>query len=348
MGQKTFLFKFNLNCDKEFFLPFIGTINNVGQLFCYMLTGFLSDKYLQNALSVRSLINYLFAGRYGRKFVLIAGCLGSGLFGILRAFSINYTQFAIFEFFDSLLGAATYSTSFIIGLELVTPKLRTIFGTLLNCFYALGAIYLGLIAMLFPNFKTVLLITYIPTFITASYICILPQSELFFPSVASKCNHSTYWLTKSYISIGIRWLITKGFNEEAKKILLKASKINKTSLSQTSLLKLNEKVELRELDDAVDVGKGQTSSRVVLQIANISFLWFSTIFVYYGLNINAVYLEYWNKYISFIVSSFEHLLPLVVLMSRQEESGSFFPSPLIMKIKSCALSKLFNIFDILH
>lgn len=42
--------------------------------------------------------------------------------------------------------------------------------------------------------------------------------------------------------------------------------------------------------------------KIVTQLVVTSFLWFSTIFVYYGLNINSVYLEYWDKYINFIVS----------------------------------------------
>lgn len=99
----------------------------------------------------------------------------------------------------------------------------------------------------------------------------------------------------------------KGQNEEAKKILVQASKLNKTSLSENSLVKLEETFELRDLSlDGENSGaaneKQETSVRVVLQIANISYLWFATIFVYYGLNINAVYLEYFNKYTSFIVS----------------------------------------------
>lgn len=97
----------------------------------------------------------------------------------------------------------------------------------------------------------------------------------------------------------------KGRNEEAKKILLVASKFNKTSLSKNSLERLNEKVVLRDSEESISKpvdDKQKTSRRAILQIANISYLWFATIFVYYGLNINAVYLEYWDKYISFIVS----------------------------------------------
>jgi MFS family permease len=108
------------------------------------------------------------------------GTIGSGIFGILRMLSFNYWQFATFEFLDALFGAATYSTAYIIGLELVTPKNRTIFGTLLNCFYALGGIYLGIIAMNFRNYKTILMITYLPAFLVVSYICLLPQSQFSF------------------------------------------------------------------------------------------------------------------------------------------------------------------------
>lgn len=122
---------------------------------------------------------FSFALRYGRKVVLIVGTLGSGVFGISRIFAPNYVLFAVFEFLDSLFGAATYSTAYIIGLELVTPKLRTIFGTLLNCFYAFGEIYLGLIAMWFRHYKTQLLILYAPSIAILAYICILPESELF-------------------------------------------------------------------------------------------------------------------------------------------------------------------------
>ena len=108
---------------------------------------------------------------------VIIGCVGSGIFGILRMFSSSYAQFATFEFLDSFVGAATYSTSYIIGLELVTPRYRTLFGTLLNCFYAFGEIYLGFIAMWFRNYKTILAIVYAPAFLVIFYIFFLPQSK---------------------------------------------------------------------------------------------------------------------------------------------------------------------------
>lgn len=89
--------------------------------------------------------------------------------------------------------------------------------------------------------------------------------------------------------------------------------MNRTVLSSNSLKKLTENVEIRS-DDNESSASGQTASgnkksrkKVVLQIANLSYLWFATIFVYYGLNVNAVYLEFWSKYVSFIVVCFIEL-----------------------------------------
>lgn len=100
----------------------------------------------------------------------------------------------------------------------------------------------------------------------------------------------------------------KGNNDEAKQIILKATKMNRTSLSADSLSKLTENVKIRDIDDKEDTTSDQTiikskssQKKMIWKIASLSYLWFATIFVYYGLNINAVYLEYWNKYVSFIV-----------------------------------------------
>lgn len=100
----------------------------------------------------------------------------------------------------------------------------------------------------------------------------------------------------------------KGYNGEAKSILMKASSLNNTKLSQVSLQQLNEKILKQEAQEEAARNNQQTNTtktwtlRVTLQILNISYLWFATLFVYYGFNINAVYLDYFSKYVSFIVS----------------------------------------------
>lgn len=94
--EQTIQSSFNLTCDEEWKLALIGTINNIGQFLCLPLTGFVSD-------------------RYGRKTAFVLAILFSGLFGVLRGFSVNYTMFAIFEFLEPFLGSGVYSAGFILG-----------------------------------------------------------------------------------------------------------------------------------------------------------------------------------------------------------------------------------------
>jgi MFS transporter, OCT family, solute carrier family 22 (organic cation transporter), member 4/5 len=93
---------------------------------------------------------------------------------------------------------------------------------------------------------------------------------------------------------------------EAKRILIHAAKFNKSTLSEHSLTELDsENFILKDDEEKVEISDEELRKsrvKIVTQLVVISFLWFSTIFVYYGLNINSVYLEYWDKYINFIVS----------------------------------------------
>jgi hypothetical protein len=102
-------------------------------------------------------------------------------------------------------------------------------------------------------------------------------------------------------------------------------------MSQQTLNSLHERIEIKE--GVVRVEKSDDgnwrkgiSMRIVMQIANLSYCWFATVFVYYGLNLNSVYLEYWNKYINFIVSMILKMKFMVFL-------GSFVVT-VIKKFKS--------------
>jgi hypothetical protein len=109
-----------------------------------------------------------------------------------------------------------------------------------------------------------------------------------------------------FFSAGVRWLLSQGRCAEAEKILQKACKLNGTKLNPQTLNSLEEKIAMEKilkLDENESKGASTTkiSMKAVLAIANLSFCWFSSIFIYYGLHLNSVYLEYWNKYINFIV-----------------------------------------------
>ena len=75
-----------------------------------------------------------------------------------------------------------------------------------------------------------------------------------------------------------------------------------------TLNSLNEKIEMQKSKDTNEniaddsEWMKKISLKIVMQIANLAYCWFAVIFVYYGLNLNSVYLEYWNKHVNFIVS----------------------------------------------
>lgn len=97
--------------------------------------------------------------------------------------------------------------------------------------------------------------------------------------------------------------------------------MNGTAMSQQTLDSLHEKIEIKDEEaKAVESGtvrtswRAQISMRALMQIANLAYCWFAVVFVYYGLNLNSVYLEYWNKYINFIVSIFFNSFLFFLLM----------------------------------
>lgn len=109
----------------------------------------------------------------------------------------------------------------------------------------------------------------------------------------------------SLSSAGVRWLLSKGKHKDAKCILEKACKLNGTELNVQTIDSLNERIEMqmsKDMNEKSAFERKGISMNAVMQIANLAYCWFATIFVYYGLNLNSVYLEYWNKYINFIVS----------------------------------------------
>lgn len=97
--------------------------------------------------------------------------------------------------------------------------------------------------------------------------------------------------------------------------------MNGTAMSQQTLDSLHERIEIKDEESKAMKSSNVRSSwrekismRALMQIANLAYCWFAVVFVYYGLNLNSVYLEYWNKYINFIVSfSFIQFIILLLI-----------------------------------
>lgn len=73
-----------------------GTLSSVGTLLVLPITGFVSD-------------------RYGRRVALIISVFNLALFGLIRAFSVNYPMYLAFQLLQTTLGAGTFSSAYVFG-----------------------------------------------------------------------------------------------------------------------------------------------------------------------------------------------------------------------------------------
>ncbi|XP_045467966.1 solute carrier family 22 member 1-like isoform X2 [Harmonia axyridis] len=251
--------EFNLLCsDNKWKLTLVGTLNTIGMFFGLLITGVISDKY-------------------GRKFVLLVGISTCGVVGVIKAFSPTFEWFCFFEFLEAVLAAGSYGCGFILGVELVTPKLRVLTGCISCCCYALGEVLIAAVSWAVMDWRMILYLVYGPSILVIFMWWSIPES--------------------------IRWYLSKGRIEEPKRILRSFAEANGKQISEESLDKLKlilkEQQELHESVTFVDLLK---STPLFLRFLNCSFCWITCAFLFYGMTLNSVTLSS-NSYLDFIYIS---------------------------------------------
>ncbi|CAK1542339.1 unnamed protein product [Leptosia nina] len=254
--------EFDLGCQ-DWKRSLVGTVHNAGFFISIPLTGLLSDKY-------------------GRKIAVVFASVANGVFGVIRAFSINYEMFIVLEFLEPALGAGVYTACFVLAMELVGPKGRVFVSLLFNTMFILGGVSVTVLSWWLQNWRYLLLIIYTPAIITFFYI---------------------WSLTESF-----RWLFSKGRFEDGINVLKNCEKFNKVSVPKDHY----DQVEKQAMQqrDAVKFESQESNQSTFKQIFSsaliwkrlfiCSFLWTSSTLVYYGLSINAIELS-GNSYLNYIV-----------------------------------------------
>ncbi|XP_063221592.1 organic cation transporter protein-like isoform X4 [Bacillus rossius redtenbacheri] len=262
--ESTVASEFQLTCDIEWKRNFVGTVNNIGQFVGLPITGILSD-------------------RIGRKTALVVALCLTCMMGVVRSFAWSYESFAVFESLDPLVSAGVYSTSFVLGMELVGPDKRVLAGTVISVFYAVGEALLGALAMWLRSWRLLLRTTYLPALVFISYIWLIPES--------------------------VRWLVSKGKLHKAEEILRHAAKKNGVALGDNVLHKIElvslnkEDVEeqLPKEEGSVGLVRGILTSRVLLlRFITCCFCWLASAFVFFGLTLNSVVVA-GDKYVNFMM-----------------------------------------------
>ncbi|XP_023935647.2 organic cation transporter protein-like [Bicyclus anynana] len=255
-NNNSVVYDFDLGCQ-DWLRAFAGTLNSIGILLAMPLTGYVSD-------------------RFGRRFALVVNVFNLSLFGLVRAFSVNYTMYMILQIVQTTLGAGTFSSAYIFAAELVGPKYRVLTSATLSTIFATGQVILGVVAWLVQPWRYMLMTLHIPGFVIIAYYGVLSES--------------------------IRWLISKRKFAEAKRVLENVARVNRTQISEKSLQALmtsSESAPKTKSVNSPNLIRSIIRSPILLRrVCTTPVWWITTIFIYYGLSINStslsdtIYLNY--------------------------------------------------------
>ncbi|XP_053611619.1 organic cation transporter protein-like isoform X2 [Plodia interpunctella] len=254
--------EFDLACQ-DWKRSLVGTVHNAGFFVSIPLTGLLSDKF-------------------GRRVALIFAAVSNGVFGVIRALSVNYEMFIVFEFLEPAFGGGVYTACFVLAMELVGPKGRVFVSLLFNTMFIIGGVCVTLLSWYLENWRYLVFLIYTPSVFIFVYI---------------------WTLTESF-----RWYFSKGRYEEGLQVLMKSEKINNVSVPRDHYEQVEKHAtQQREARKFETLESNQSSFKQMFTSIMIwkrlficSFLWISSTLVYYGLSINAIELS-GNSYLNYIV-----------------------------------------------
>uniref|UniRef100_A0A182PJ60 Major facilitator superfamily (MFS) profile domain-containing protein n=1 Tax=Anopheles epiroticus TaxID=199890 RepID=A0A182PJ60_9DIPT len=312
--ERTIVNDFNLTCEENLWkVTLVGTVHSIGQFVSLAMSGIISD-------------------RFGRRWTLLL-CVGVGaVLAIVRSFAASYGTFITLEFFEAMFGSTSYTTAFILSLELVEPRLRVIVKSIILVAYALAEAVLGLLAMTFRDWRTLSIVLFVPGVLSI---------PLLYTTVES-----------------IRWLLTKDRQSDVVGILQRVAKANgRPPLPKGTLdefyLQQRAKLDAEEREDGSKrktflqlVGETCRHRRLLLRIANCAFCWFTNAMVYYGLTLNSVTLA-GDKYSNFIFITLVEIPPSLAINfilnqfgRRKTQCGSLLLSGLFCLLALTALKDI--------
>ncbi|RVE42198.1 hypothetical protein evm_013147 [Chilo suppressalis] len=288
--ENSVVYEFDLGCQ-EWMRALAGTLSSVGTLLVLPITGYVSD-------------------RFGRRVALVISVFNLALFGLIRAFSVNYPMYLALQLLQTTLGAGTFSSAYIFATELVGPKFRVLTSATCSSMFAIGQVVLGSVAWLVQPWRYMIMGIHIPCFLIITY----------------------YWL----LSESVRWLLSKGRYDDARAVLEKVARVNRRQISEKSMNALMDPPPPPVVDEKTDE-RGMLAtivkSRVLLRrVATTPIWWITTTFVYYGLSINStslsdtMYLNYILTCVIEIPGFYTAVLILDRIGRKPTLSGGFFLS----------------------
>ncbi|XP_052811967.1 organic cation transporter protein-like [Mya arenaria] len=233
-----------------------------------------AEMIFYGGMLVGSLASGIFADVYGRKPVMYVSLVIMVISNIGLAWVHAYWLFVIVEFILGASVIATFMPGYIISLELTSSSKRAWPGVISDFPYVLGLILMAVVAYIVREWFKLQLYTSLPGLLFLSYWWLIPESP--------------------------RWLLTKGRVAEAKVIIEKAARWNKTVLPKQFF-------KSKCMDD-MDTDKTASflqlfSSKKMCKTTVIVFVnWTIVAMTYFGLALNSDNLA-GNLYLNFGLSA---------------------------------------------
>ncbi|XP_013136456.1 PREDICTED: organic cation transporter protein [Papilio polytes] len=275
--------EFNLVCNKDFY-PTLGLVLlAVGGIIGNYIFGYLQDTI-------------------GRKPSFFIYLLIESIFGVATAFAQNFPVWIIYRIGVGFTVPAIMATPYVLAIELVGPKCRTLCTILSNIAYSLGLILLAGMVYLVRDWRHLALATTLPFVCFFFYIWPMPESP--------------------------RWLLARGQFEKAEIILKKMARTNGKSLPANYMVHLRRKYESDKLKQ--DLEKEKSRKYGILDLFRtpnlrkktiiITFIWFTNTSVYVGLSYYAPVLG-GDEFLNFFLAGIVELPTYLFLWPSMERLG---------------------------
>uniref|UniRef100_A0AAQ5XCS1 Major facilitator superfamily (MFS) profile domain-containing protein n=1 Tax=Amphiprion ocellaris TaxID=80972 RepID=A0AAQ5XCS1_AMPOC len=255
----TIVTEWDLVCDDSWKKPLTSSVYFIGFLTGSFITGQLSD-------------------RYGRKIVLFLTLAIQAVFSFSQAFAPSWTVFCTLFFVVGLAQISYYVSAFVLGMELLNPRMRTVFSTVGMCmFFGLGYMLLPLLGFFIRDWRKLMLS--------------LSLFGLLFVPV--------WWL----IPESPRWLLSRGRVRDAEAIIRAAAKKNKIEAPPVIFRPLQKELA-SEKTKAHNICDLLRSPNIRWISITLWLVWNTVTIAYFALSLNTSNLHgnvYFNCFLSALV-----------------------------------------------